>query len=148
MECPKFIFEVNSHELILECDPFGKEIVYLDDKIIESQRRFRISGDFSVNIDNECYLIKAKINNFVTGKMTCSLFKSGQLVEIRHTKVALGEKNKYLSIFLLFFNCGMLGLIIPSMGAWVWSAPLLLVLCVAGAMAVRVRVYAINENET
>ena len=148
MANPIFEFQVEDNTLSVEVCQFGKEIVFLNGKVVKTIRELRFRTSHTIEIDGVDYTIETHVANLFTGKIHCSLLRGGSPVEFKHTKATLGEKNKYLSMVLLLSFCGLLGYFVPKMGPWVWVSPILFVLCVVTAMAGRERIYHVHTKKT
>lgn len=147
MSNPIFTFNVEGHEVKFEASPFGIEKLSLDGNCVKSKRNLSLKSKHIFEINNEQYSIISNVNNLFTGVITCELYsKSFGLISSKFTKAKLSEKNKILSIILLLILCGFLGYLIPKLGAWVWSAPVLFIFAVAISMSFRERIYEIETK--
>ncbi len=146
MSGPRFLFVVDDNQLAIELSHFGAEVVTLNGEIVHSTRRFRLSGTIPVEIDGKKLEIRNKVSNPFTGNITCSLYRSGNLIHSLHTKAMLSDKNKYLSILLLILSCGAVGYITPMLGDWIWTAPFLFLIAVTASMSCRERIYEVHSQ--
>lgn len=146
MSNPKFTFEIDKQTVLLSIDHFGKESLYVNNEMIESGRRFRISGDYNFAINDTGYTLRYRIKNIFTGNIECNLYKGNDLVVSKYTLAKLGDKNKILSLTLLLFLCGLVGYLAPRMGDWIWFSPILFMAAVVVSMSCRERIYDIESK--
>jgi len=69
----------------------GKEIVYLDDKIVAEKRSFGRKSCLSFEINTKSFEIEFNMVNLFTGELHCSLIQEG--VHVKTFKRALKKKN-------------------------------------------------------
>ncbi|MBU2709022.1 hypothetical protein KCM76_23705 [Zooshikella marina] len=146
MANPKFIFDVEGHEVLLELRYLGKEDFYINEELIKTNKSFRVSGKYKFLVNENYYFIKFKVKNVFTGRIECDLYKGNELIISKHTLAKLGEKNKIISIILLLGLCGMLGYVTPKMGNWMWFSPILFIAAVVASMSCRERIYDIETK--
>ena len=147
MSNPIFTFNVDGHEVKLEASPFGIEKLFLDGNCVKSKRNFSLKSEHNFELNNAQYSIISNVNNLFTGVITCELYsKNSGLISSKFTKAKLSEKNKVFSIVLLLIFCGSLGYIIPKLGVWIWTAPVLFILAVVISMSFRERIYEIETK--
>ena len=149
MSNPRFEFEYKDNLIQFEASHFGQESLFLNESHVESKRNlFGFSSSYRLKIGEKEVYLESKVLNPFTGRLECGLYESGVLLSKKWTIAKLGEKNKVLSIFLLFILTGMLGWFIPLMGPFVWLSPIIFIACVTIAMSVRERIYEIHTYET
>lgn len=146
MSNPKFIFDVDNQIVSFDAGQFGEENLYVNNELIESNRKFRLSGNYKFLINDNEYTLKCRVINMFTGKIECNLYKGNILLSSKYTVAKLGDKNKFISLLLLLFLCGLLGVVAPKMGSWIWLSPFLFILAVIVAMSCRERIYDVETK--
>lgn len=145
MSNPCFEFKYKDNLIQFETSHIGQESLFLNKSLIESKRNILdFTSKYKIKIGGKEIHLEFKVLNPFTGKLECNLYDSGELISKKWTKAKLGEKNKALSIILLFLLTGMLGLSFPFMGSFVWLSPIIFLAFVTIAMSVRERIYEIH----
>ncbi len=144
----KFIFDVASHEVILEADQKGNERVLINGEIIESKKSFRLSGTFKFIINEVNYEINVKVLNPITGVMEATLSKNGEAIIKQRATVKLGKKNKLLSNIMMIISFISLGFAVGNGYLPIWLTLLLYLIAVVGSASLRNKLYVIEEKNT
>jgi len=104
----------------------GKEIVYLDDKIVAEKRSFRSKSCLAFEIGKTPFEIEFNMVNSITGELHCSLIKDG--AHLKTLKRAL-KKSNHLTVTnvlrLLFLSAGIgigfMGTLVLGEVAGLWN---------------------------
>ena len=143
-----FRFPIGEDEIAVVFDPTGQESFYLNGDLLESNRSFRLSGTYSVQVHGVTYDVSIKVKNPITGVADATLSEEGRVISRKRLKTKLGNRRKVLSFLLLALGSAALGVALGSGYIPLWLTALLSLLVVVGATAIRGRKYVVEEVRT
>jgi len=84
----------------------GKEEVYVNDDLVSSKRSSKCVSKHTFNFDGSAYQVKFDMQNILTGRLECTLFKAEKTIA-QQTQCSLPSDPKKAALFII--GCSLVG---------------------------------------